>query len=296
MKIIPPVSPFLGARTERQRGDLVLLGVPYDKTASFRKGTRLGPEGIRTISEAGIETYSPAQNLDLEDIRFFDSGNLDVAEDESPERVALGVQEAVASIYESRGIPVLLGGEHSISPGAVRAAFDRHPDLVVIQLDAHADLRDQYEGSSFSHACSMRRILDFLPSDRLLQVGIRSGTREEYREMRAENRHIDPCAASLGRVLDSRGFRDAPIYVTFDIDCFDPSEVPGTGTPEAGGISWSTAESLRNVCKERCIVGFDLVELAPDLDPSGISSVLAAKLLREWLLSIATSQAFGENC
>jgi len=277
-------------------GDIVLFGVPYDKTASFRKGTRLGPDGIRLISEDGIETYSPAQNLDLEDIRVFDSGNLEIDPNESPEVVASAVQEAVASIYGNQGIPVLLGGEHSISPGAVRAAFDRYPDLVVVQIDAHADLRDEYEGSAFSHACAMRRILDFLPSDRLLQVGIRSGTGEEYREMRSGNRHIDPCAESLRKALDRRGIRDAPLYVTFDIDSFDPSEVPGTGTPEAGGISWATAETLRNVCKERRIVGFDLVELAPDLDPSGISAVLAAKLLREWLLTISTSQATREKC
>jgi agmatinase len=133
----------------------------------------------------------------------------------------------------------------------------------------------------------MQRILDFLPSDQLLQVGIRSGTKEEYQEMLSEERYIEPNPSALAEALENRGFQKAPIYVTFDIDAFDPAEVPGTGTPEAGGISWQAADSMRAVLEGTNIVGFDLVELAPGLDPSGISSVLAAKLLREWLLTIA---------
>ncbi|MDF1858860.1 MAG: agmatinase [Verrucomicrobiales bacterium] len=289
MSIIPPEIPFLASAREPKPGCPLLLGVPYDKTASFRKGTREGPDGIRTISEDGIETYSPIQDRDLEEIHFHDLGNLEVDPSQPPEEVVAALNGVVAAMYRNGGIPIVLGGEHSISPGAVRAAFDAHPDLVVIQIDAHADLREEYEGSRHSHACAMRRILDFLPSDRLLQVGIRSGTREEYREMHAEERYVAPNAAALTKALEGRRFQDSPIYVTFDIDAFDPAEVPGTGTPEAGGISWETADSMRAVLEGKNIVGFDLVELAPGLDPSGISSVLAAKLLREWLLTMATS-------
>lgn len=287
MPILPPRVPFLGASQVITPGCPGLLGIPYDKTASFRKGTRKGPDGIREISEEGIETYSPTQDRDLEEIPFSDLGNLEIDNDAAPEAMFEVVYEAVTKMHDEGVIPVLLGGEHSISPGAVRAAFEHYPDLVVIQFDAHADLRAHYKGSAHSHACAMRRILDFLPSERLLQVGVRSGTREEYREMKSEDRYVAPDAEALASVLDSRSFRDAPLYITFDIDAFDPAEVPGTGTPEAGGITWADFESLRSVLEGTRIVGLDLVELAPELDPTGISSVLAAKLLREWLLTIS---------
>ncbi|MDB4626796.1 arginase family protein, partial [Akkermansiaceae bacterium] len=172
----------------------------------------------------------------------------------------------------------------SITPGPVKAAFERHPELAVIQFDAHADLREEWNGSRNSHACAMRRILDFLPAERLLQVGIRSGTREEFQEMRGANRLIAPTAAALTEALER--VKGRPIYVTFDIDFFDPSCVPGTGTPEPGGIDWATCESLLEVLTDSNIVALDIMELAPTLDSSEVSSVVAAKLLREFLLLI----------
>lgn len=285
--LIPPPVPFLGAGAgEPRRGAVAIFGVPYDKTASFRKGTRGGPDALRSVSDAAIETYSPAQDRDLEDFDFVDLGNVELNNDAAPELIDALVFDAAASLLQSEAIPCMIGGEHSVSPGAIRAAFEMHPDLVVIQIDAHADLRESYEGSPHSHACAMRRILDFLPSDHLLQVGIRSGTREEFAEMKREERYVAPSGAALAGILKSRNFENAPIWVTFDIDAFDPAEVPGTGTPEAGGITWKEAEELRSVLSGRQIVGFDIVELAPDLDPSGISTALAAKLVREWVLMV----------
>ena len=269
-------------------GAPAIFGVPYEKTASFRKGTLEGPRAIREVSDAAIETYSPALGRDLEDYAYADLGNLELDPELAPEKMHDLVLEVTRSLFDQEAIPVLLGGEHSVSPGAIRAAFERYPDLVVIQIDAHADLRESYEGSAHSHACAMRRVLDFLPPDQLLQVGIRSGTKEEYREMREYDRLIKPNGDAVINEFKEVAIASAPIWVTFDIDAFDPSEAPGTGTPEAGGISWAQSESIREALEAFPIVGFDLVEVAPGLDPSGITSALAAKLLRNWILTIAT--------
>jgi agmatinase len=286
MNLVPPnAAPFIGATgNEIELGKVAILGIAYDGTTSFRPGTRRGPDGFRTVSEAGIETYSPTQDRDLEDLRFSDLGNLDIST-AAPEPVVQSAYLATKEILAAGAIPIILGGEHSISPGPIRAAFEKHPDLAVIQFDAHADLREEWNGSRNSHACAMRRVLDFLPSESLLQVGIRSGTRDEFQEMRTHQRIITPNASSLASALTR--IKNRPVYITFDLDIFDPSQLPGTGTPEAGGIDWPTFESLLEVLSDTNIIGLDLMELAPTLDPSEASSVLAAKLLREWILLVA---------
>lgn len=286
MAFIPQEPRFIGAQSELLSGAPAIFGVPYEKTASFRKGTIDGPVVIRLVSEAAIETYSPALNLDLEDFTYADLGNIEIDPDMDPEMMHDIVLEATRDLINQGAIPVLLGGEHSVSPGAIRAAFERYPNLIVIQIDAHADLRESYEGSHHSHACAMRRVLDFLPPDQLLQVGIRSGTKDEFEEMREYERLIKPNGDAVTNEFREISVAYVPIWVTFDIDAFDPSEAPGTGTPEAGGVTWAQAESIRESLKEFPIVGFDLVEVAPGLDPSGITSALAAKLLRNWLLTI----------
>ncbi len=285
MKLIPAnAAPFIGSNGNKiEHGKVAILGVAYDGSTSFRPGTRRGPDGFRTVSEAGIETYSPTQDRDLEDLRFSDLGNLDIPT-AAPEPVVESAYLATQEILAAGALPIILGGEHSITPGPVRAAFEKYPDLAVIQFDAHADLREEWNGSKNSHACAMRRVLDFLPSENLLQVGIRSGTREEFQEMREHQRLISPEASALAAALKRLGNR--PIYVTFDLDIFDPSQLPGTGTPEPGGIDWPVCESLLKVLADSNIIGLDLMELAPTIDPTEASSVLAAKLLREWILLI----------
>ncbi len=286
MKLIPSNSaPFIGASVfdfdQLREGMPAILGCGYDGTTSFRPGTRRGPDGLRRVSEDGIETYSPTQDRDLEDLVFADLGNLDIPYG-APEAVIDALYEATQEILETGAKPVILGGEHSISPGAIRAVFEKHPDLMVVQFDAHADLREEWNGTPHSHACAMRRTLDFLPAERLLQVGIRSGTREEFTEMRKHQRLVTPNPEALRQKLAEH--EGVPIYITFDIDIFDPQLVSGTGTPEPGGIDWACFENLRECLDGREIVGLDIVELAPDLDSSEVSSVVAAKLLREWLL------------
>ncbi len=285
MDLLPANSaPFIASCGSKLiEGRPAILGVGYDGTTSFRSGTRRGPDGVRSVSDAGIETYSPVQDRDLEDVVFSDLGNLEIPHG-APEPVIEAAYAATAEILKAGAIPVILGGEHSITPGPVRAAFEKYPDLAVIQFDAHADLREEWNGSRNSHACAMRRILDFLPAERLLQVGIRSGTREEFQEMREAGRLVVPTAEALTSALAA--VKGRPLYVTFDIDFFDPSCVPGTGTPEPGGIDWATCESLLAGLAGEKIVGLDIMELAPTLDTSEVSSVVAAKLLREFLLLI----------
>lgn len=290
MSLLAPETRFIGARPNPTPGSPAIFGVPYDKTASFRKGSCDGPDAIREVSDAAIETYSPIQGRDLQDYPYCDLGNLSISQEMESALIHDIVLEATRELYEQETVPVLLGGEHSVSTGAIRAAFEQHPDLVVIQIDAHADLRESYEGEPHSHACAMRRVLDFLPSDKLLQVGIRSGTRDEFQEMEQHDRLIKPSGLAISDKLKEGKLSSAPVWVTFDIDVFDPSEAPGTGTPEAGGISYAEADSIRSALEGRTMVGFDLVEIAPGLDPSGITSALGAKLLREWLLTIMGNQ------
>jgi agmatinase len=289
MNCLPPnATHFIGASSDQPlAGSVALLGVCYDGTTSFRPGTRGGPDGLRAVSEDGIETYSPRLDRDLTEVTFADLGNLEIPHG-APGPVVEAACEAARELFQAGALPVILGGEHSISPGPIRAALEHHPDLVVVQFDAHADLREKWNGSSQSHACAMRRVLDFLPPDRLLQVGIRSGTREEFAEMRQANRLVRPLAKDLRAALAR--FDAAPIYLTFDLDFFDPSLVPGTGTPEAGGSDWATCEDLLDVFREHRLVACDLVELAPGLDSTQISSCVAAKLLRELILLLDSSQ------
>ncbi|MGM0576414.1 MAG: agmatinase [Myxococcota bacterium] len=271
---------FLGAAPEAAEGEVALLGVPYDGTTSFRPGARFGPGALREASDV-LETYSPVLDRDLEDRRYADLGDLEVPFG-APDPV-VDMVEAAARDLLGRGIrPVLLGGEHSPTTGAIRAAAAHHPDLVVVQLDAHADLRESYLGSPHNHACTMRRCLEIVGSGRLIQVGIRSGTRAEFTEMREAGRLVDPEPEALARALEPH--RGSPVYLTLDLDVFDPGVMGGTGTPEPGGLLWSHFAALLPALTECRLVAADVMELAPALDPTGASSVLAAKVTREVML------------
>ena len=276
---------FMGSRRDAFGCRVGLFGVPYDGTTSFRPGTRFGPAAIREVSQ-GIETYCPQLNRDLDDLAVADLGAVDIGFG-APEPVIDAVHQATNAVLNLGLRPLMLGGEHSISSGAVAAVADQHPDLVLIQLDAHADLRDSWLGSRHSHACAMRRCLEVLPSGRLLQLSIRSGTRAEFKELRCSGRLI-PDAASLRNALVP--FKGRPIYLTVDLDWFDPAVLPGTGTPEPGGFFWADFAAVIDVLVDHQLVAADVVELAPQLDSSGISSVLAAKVTRSLLLLLGGNQ------
>ena len=274
---------YMASRRDPAGCRVGLFGVPYDGTTSFRPGARFGPAAIREVS-SGIETYCPQLDLDLEDLAFADLGALAIPHG-APEPVLAAVEQATSSVLELGLAPLMLGGEHSISSGAVAAVARRYPPLVLVQLDAHADLRQEWLGSRHNHACAMRRCLEVLPSGTLRQIAIRSGTRDEFQELRSSGRlvAIEAMAAAL------RPLRGSPLYLTVDLDWFDPAVLPGTGTPEPGGFHWGDFAQLVEELRHHHLVGADVVELAPQLDPSGVSAVLAAKLVRSLLLLLGRS-------
>ena len=269
---------YMGSRRDPAGCSVGLFGVPYDGTTSFRPGTRFGPAAIREVS-SGLETYCPQLDADLEEVAFADLGAVDIPFG-APEPVVAAVKQATEAVLELGLKPLMLGGEHSISSGAVAAVAERHPDLVLVQLDAHADLRHEWLGAHHSHACAMRRCLEVLPSGKLLQIAIRSGTREEFVELRREQRlvAIEQMAEAL------KPLRGSPLYLTVDLDWFDPAVMPGTGTPEPGGFLWSHFAALVQELGHHKLVGADVVELSPQLDPTGVSNVLAAKVVRSLIL------------
>ena len=276
---------FIAADASFADASVVLFGAPYDSTTSFRPGTRFGPAALRSES-FGIETYSPYQNRDLEtDVRVHDAGDLELPFG-APDRALDMIEEKAAAILSDGKVPFLLGGEHLVTLGSVRAAAKRFPDLRIIHFDAHADLREDYLGVTLSHACVMRRCHDLLGDGRIWQFGIRSGTREEFAFMKAGHVVTEPFTLkTLPQVSFPEG---TPVYLTVDMDVLDPSEFPGTGTQEAGGVRFTELlATLRDVLARFHVVALDNVELSPPIDPTGRSTALACKLLREELLAMA---------
>ena len=269
---------YMGARRDPFGCAVGLFGVPYDGTTSFRPGTRFGPAAIREVS-SGLESYCPQLDRDLEDLAFADLGAVAIPCG-APEPVVAAVKAATEAVLALGLKPLMLGGEHSISSGAVAAVAAQHPDLVLVQLDAHADLRHEWLGAQHSHACAMRRCLEVLPSQQLLQIAIRSGSREEFSELRQSGRLV-----AIERMAEAlKPLRGQPIYLTVDLDWFDPAVMAGTGTPEPGGFLWSHFAALVEELRHHNLVAADVVELAPMLDASGVSSLLAAKVVRSLLL------------
>lgn len=278
---------FIAAESAFEDAKVVLFGAPYDSTTSFRPGTRFGPAAMRSES-FGIETYSPYQDRDLEtDALVHDAGDIELPFG-APDR-ALDMIEAEAERILSAGkLPFLLGGEHLVTLGAVRAVAKRHPGLRIVHFDAHADLREDYLGVRLSHACVLRRCHDILGDGRIWQFGIRSCTRDERQFMRDGHVTTELFADStLPAAIEAIG-PDAPVYLTVDMDVIDPSEFPGTGTQEAGGLKFlQLLDDVRRICKNLNVVAMDNVELSPGLDHSGRSTALACKFLREELLAVS---------
>ena len=280
---------FMGAQRDIDQCSVSLLGVPYDGTCCFRPGARFGPSAVREDSY-GIETYCPQLNLDLEDINFADIGSLDVPLGDA--KLTLDyISDATNILLKNNLKPLIIGGEHSITIGIIKSIITNYPDLIMLQLDAHADLRDEWLGSKFSHACTMKRCLEILPSKKIFQIGIRSGTKSEFLEMNNSKRLIQHTLGENAKSLEEalKSFKGRPIYLTFDLDWFDPSVMPGTGTPEPGGYFWGDFAAIINVIKSHNLIGADVVELSPKLDNTGISSILAAKVIRSLIMLLDKS-------
>ena len=276
------IETFLECTASFEEAGTVLLGAPFDGTTSYRPGARFGPSAIRHESY-GLESYSPYQDRDLLDIAVFDGGDLELPPGDSY-RVEAMIETAAAQVVQAGKKLLLLGGEHLVSLGAVKALFAAYPDLHILHFDAHADLRNEYLGVMMSHACVLRRCHDLLGDGRIHQFGIRSGDREEFAF--AEVGHTDLQRFTFEGLPEMiRLLRDKPIYLTVDLDVLDPSVFPGTGTPEAGGVTFQELlTACRTVMEEGNVVSADLVELAPGLDMSGVSTAVAGKLVREFLL------------
>ncbi len=277
------IHTFIGCDNEYKDSSIVIFGAPFDSTTSYRPGTRFASSAIRTES-FGIETYSPYQDKDLLDIHVFDGGDLELPFG-NPKRALGEIEDFAASILDDGKIPFMIGGEHLVTLGTVRAAHKKYRNLHVIHFDAHADLRDDYLGETLSHASVMRRCHDFLGDGRIFQFGIRSGDREEFYWAKDHVKMNKFNFDGLEEVIEE--LKDKPVYLTIDLDVLDPSVFPGTGTPEAGGVSFlDLLNSVRKLSGLN-IVGLDMNELSPIYDQSGASTALACKLLREILLVIA---------
>ncbi|MCB9366152.1 MAG: agmatinase [Calditrichaeota bacterium] len=270
----------MGAVPELAGARLALFGTPYDGTCSFRPGTRFGPAATRNVSE-GIETYCPVCNADLEDVHFADIGDL-VLPTADKAAVLLAIEQAADELYSIGVIPAALGGEHLVSLPLLKAAFKHNPDLVLVQFDAHLDLRESFMGSELSHATVMRQISKFVEPSRILQVGPRSGTREEF-ETAQKFGTYRPDSLTPKELREWVGHR--PLYVTVDLDILDPSIFPGTGTPEPGGVSYRELQAWIVSLAGCNWIGWDAVELSPEYDSTQVSSIVSSKIVRTLVLS-----------
>ncbi|MBR3825947.1 MAG: agmatinase [Lachnospiraceae bacterium] len=279
------IETFIGCDHEYEEAKMVLFGAPFDSTTSFRPGARFGSSAIRHES-FGLETYSPYQDKDLLDVKVFDSGDLELCFG-SAESALGDIETRTRRILEDEKLPVLIGGEHLVTLGAVRTVYEKYPDIHIIHFDAHADLRDDYLGVKLSHACVMRRCHELVGDGRIHQFCIRSGDREEFAFAKEHTDMHRFSFEGLNEVVEGLREAQVPVYFTIDLDCLDPSAFPGTGTPEAGGVSFlQLLEAILQV-SELQIVGADINELAPMLDSSGVSTATACKVLRELLLALA---------
>ncbi len=276
------VFTFIGCDCEYDEAKIVLFGAPFDSTTSFRPGTRFASSAIRNES-FGIETFSPYQDKDLLDCKVFDSGDLELPFG-SPEQALKDIEDTASQILDDGKIPFMIGGEHLVTLGEFRAVAKKYPDVHIIHFDAHCDLRDDYLGVKLSHACVLRRCHDIVGDGRIFQFGIRSGDRDEFEFAKTHTCLHRFDLETLEETVER--LKGKPVYFTLDLDVLDPSEFPGTGTPEAGGVSFKELHKAVMLLSRLNIVGLDMNELSPVYDPSGRSTALACKLLREILLAI----------
>lgn len=279
-------SCFIGFEDSFEESSAVLFGVPFDGTTSFKPGTRFAPSAMREDSW-GLESYSPYLDKDLEDLKLFDYGNLEVPFGDKKKALRL-IQEQVQQIIDANKIPIMIGGEHLVSLAPVKALSKKYDDLNIIHFDAHTDLREEYLGESLSHATVLRRIYDQVGDGKINQFCIRSGLKEEF-EWAKHHTHLEKFTYNT---LEScvRRLKEKPVYITIDLDVLDPSVFPGTGTPEPGGINFHHMMEIISILnKLENVVGMDVVELSPKYDASGVSTAVACKTLRELVLATIKS-------
>lgn len=275
------IETFLGCDQDYDGAHIVIFGAPFDSTTSYRPGTRFAAKTMRAESY-GLETYSPYQDKDLEEAAIFDGGNLELCFGDT-EKTLRQIEDFTASILQDDKLPLMIGGEHLLTLGTVRAMLAKYPDLHLIHLDAHADLRDNYLGAKLSHATVMRRVWELMGDNKIWQFAIRSGEKAEF-AFAAEHTHLQKFNFD-GLEQAVQALKGKPVYLTLDLDVLDPAILPATGTPEAGGVSFLELLDAIQKISHLNIVGCDLMELCPVYDQSGLSTATACKILRELLLS-----------
>ena len=283
----PNIETYIGCDNSYEESKIVLFGAPFDSTTSFRPGTRFASKVMRSES-FGIETYSPYQDGDLEDFAVFDSGDLELPFGNT-QRVLDQIEEHTAEILKDGKIPCMIGGEHLVTLGAMRAVVKQYPDVHIIHFDAHADLREDYLEERFSHATVLHRVWDLVGDGKIFQFGIRSGDRSEF--VWAKDHVFTNKFNFYGLKEIVSQLQGKPVYFTLDLDVLDPSVFPGTGTPEAGGVSFQELLEAMIQVSHLNIVGFDVNELSPVYDQSGSSTAMACKVLRELLIAVMKNRA-----
>ena len=280
----PNIETFIGCEASYEEARIVVFGAPFDSTTSFRPGARFGSAAMRHES-FGLETYSPYQQRDLTDYAIFDSGDIELCFG-SAQMALQDIEERASQILADDKFPLLIGGEHLVTLGSVRAVAKKYINLHIIHFDAHADLRQEYLGVPLSHACVIRRCHEWVGDGHIHQFCIRSGDKSEF-EFARQHTNMHPFNFDgLQELVEQLQETQEPVYFTIDLDCLDPSVFPGTGTPEAGGITFmQLLDAILLVCKTN-VVAADVNELAPMLDTTGVSTATACKVLRELLLAL----------
>ncbi|MFB5663229.1 agmatinase [Alteribacillus sp. HJP-4] len=275
---------FIGSTSTYEESKAVLYGMPMDWTVSFRPGSRFGPGRIRESSLV-LEEYSPYIDKHLEDLRYHDAGDL-LLPFGNPQKSIDRIEETVEKFLHDGKFPLGMGGEHLVSWPIIRAMHRKYYDLAVIHIDAHTDLRTDYEGEQLSHSTPIRKVCELIGPENVYSFGVRSGERAEFEYARTSGMSFHPFHVAVPLKQKLPALAERPVYVTIDIDVLDPAHAPGTGTAEAGGItSKELLEAITAVSKSKInVVGADLVEVAPVYDPSEQTQIVAAKFIREMLL------------
>ncbi|WP_243495278.1 agmatinase [Priestia aryabhattai] len=275
---------FIGSHPVFEESEAVLYGMPMDWTVSYRPGSRFGPTRIREVS-IGLEEYSPYLDRELEEVKYFDAGDIPLPFG-NPQRSLNIIEEYIDQLLAADKFPLGMGGEHLVSWPVMKAIYKKYPDLAIIHMDAHTDLREEYEGEPLSHSTPIRKVAELIGPENVYSFGIRSGMKEEFQWAKENGMHISKFEVlePLKEILPTLAGR--PVYVTIDIDVLDPAHAPGTGTVDAGGItSKELLASIHAIAKSDLrIVGGDLVEVAPIYDPSEQTANTASKLIREMIL------------
>ena len=279
-----PADPrFIACRAPYPDARIVLFGIPFEGSVNLRTGADHGPRDLRIASDS-IETYSPALDRDLEDLHMADLGDCELGGG-GPREQLTRAREEVRGFWRPGLLPVMLGGDHTATLPVIEVLAPAIPDLRILQLDAHPDLREEFLGERYNYASAMARVMDVVAPERVYQVGMRTGAREEYRRKAP---HLYP-AHAIHPVEAVRSLLPElsrhPLYVTIDVDVLDPSEAPGTGTPEPCGLRASELVEIIRLLEPCTVVGTDLMEVAHAFDPSGRTGITASWILREAILT-----------